>query len=124
MEAFDTIIGQNVKLQGNVANQGAIQINGTVEGQIESDSTVIIGPSALVKGPIRAKLVELSGEVHGSIVAEERVELNPKAKLFGDVTTRNLVVKLGAVFEGKSSLLKDPNSGKALSKITPEEPTK
>lgn len=111
MEAFDTIIGQNVKLQGNLANQGAIQVNGTVEGQIESDSSVIIGSNALIKGPIRAKMVEVSGEVHGSITAEERVELNPKAKLVGDVATRNFVIKLGAIFEGKSSFLKD-NSAK------------
>ncbi len=112
MESFDTIIGQNVKLQGNVANQGAIQINGTVEGQVESDATVIVGQSALVKGPIKAKVVEVSGEVHGSITAEDRVELNPKAKVIGDVNTRNFVVKLGATFEGKSAVLKDHKADK------------
>lgn len=112
MESFDTIIGQNVKLQGNVANQGAIQINGTVEGQVESDSTVIVGQSALVKGPIKAKVVEVSGEVHGSITAEDRVELNPKAKVIGDVNTRNFIIKLGATFEGKSAVLKDHKTDK------------
>lgn len=112
MEAFDTIIGQNVKLQGNLSNQGAIQINGIVEGQIESESSVIIGQNALVKGPVRAKIVEVSGEVHGSILADERIELNPKAKVVGDVATKNLVIKLGAVFEGKSTILKDNNAGK------------
>lgn len=116
MEAFDTIIGQNVKLQGNLTNQGAIQINGTVEGQVESDSTVIIGGNALVKGPIRAKNIEVSGEIHGSIIAEERIELNPKAKLYGDVTTRNFVIKLGAIFEGKSILLKDNQLNKPATK--------
>lgn len=114
MESFDTIIGQNVKLQGNVANQGAIQINGTVEGQVESDSTVIVGQSALVKGPIKAKVVEVSGEVHGSITAEDRVELNPKAKVIGDVNTRNFIIKLGATFEGKSAVLKDHKTDKGL----------
>jgi len=112
MEAFDTIIGQNVKLQGNLANQGAIQVNGSVEGQIESESTVIIGPNAIVKGPIRAKSVEISGEVHGGVVADERIELNPKAKLYGDVSTRNFVIKMGATFEGKSTTMKESPSAK------------
>lgn len=120
MEAFDTIIGQNVKLQGNLSNQGAIQVNGTVEGQIESDSTVIIGANALVKGPIHAKIVEVSGEIHGSVVAEDRLELNPKAKVFGDVSTKNFVVKLGASFEGKSTILKDNEANKNPAKTTPE----
>ena len=107
MEAYDTIIGQNVRLHGNLANQGAIQINGTIEGQVESDSTIIVGPSAVVKGPMRAKTIEVSGEVHGTVVAEERLELNPKSKLYGDVATKNFVIKLGALFVGKSSVLDD-----------------
>ncbi len=113
MEAFDTIIGQNVKLQGNVSNQGAIQVNGIVEGEIQSGSTVIVGPGAVVKGPIKAKVVEVSGEVQGPITATERLEIQPKGKLLGDSTTRSLVIKLGAVFIGKSELIQDAGKDKS-----------
>ncbi len=116
MEVFDTIIGQNVKLQGNLTNQGAIQINGQVEGQIESESTVTIGSGAMVKGPIKAKTVEVTGEIYGSVVANDRVELMPKAKLIGDVTTKNLVIRLGASFIGKSSTINDTSSEKPAAK--------
>jgi len=117
MEAYDTIIGQNVKLQGNLTNQGAIQVNGTIEGQVESDSTIIIGPNALVKGPIRGKIVEISGEVQGTVVGDERVELNPKSKVYGDVSTKNFVIKLGGTFVGKSSTLQDKSDKQPLPEI-------
>ncbi len=107
MDTFDTIIGQNVKLQGNVTNQGSIQINGIVEGQIESGSAVIIGNNATVRGPIKAKVVEIAGEVYGSVHAEDRIEIMTKGKLYGDCTTKNLVIKLGAVFVGKSEYIKE-----------------
>jgi len=107
MEVFDTIIGQNVKLLGNLTNQGPIQINGIVDGQVESGAVVIVGVGALVKGPVKAKVVEITGEVQGVIHASDRVEIFPKGKLVGDVTTKNLVVRLGAMFIGKSQQAPD-----------------
>lgn len=107
MDVFDTVIGQNVKLQGSLANQGAIQINGVVDGQVESDSTVIVGVGALVKGPVKAKVVEISGEVSGSVNASERIEIFPKGRLVGDATTKNFVIRLGAAFVGKSQQINE-----------------
>ncbi len=104
METFDTIIGQNSKLQGSLNNQGPIQINGTVEGEVQSGAAIIVGSSAVVKGPVKAKLVDISGEVHGTVEAEERVEIQPKGKLYGDCITKNFVIKLGATFVGKSTM--------------------
>ncbi|MFA6082274.1 MAG: polymer-forming cytoskeletal protein [Patescibacteria group bacterium] len=109
METFDTIIGQSVKMQGNLSNQGAIQVNGTVEGEIKSESLVIVGAGAVVRGPIKAKVVDISGEVSGTIFADDRLEIQPKGKLYGDITTRNLVIKMGAIFVGKSEVIHDKN---------------
>lgn len=106
MEAFDTIIGQGVKLQGNLTNQGAIQINGTVEGEMKSDTMILVGQSAKIKGPLYAKIVEIMGEIEGTVTADEKIEIQPKGKLVGDATTNNLIIKQGAVFIGRSEMIK------------------
>ena len=118
MEVFDTVIGQNVKLAGSLANQGAIQINGIIDGQVESDSSVIVGANALVKGPIKAKIVEITGEVQGAVHASERIEIFPKGRLVGDASTKNFVIRLGASFVGKSQHLSETPS---KDKVVPEE---
>ncbi|PIU24405.1 cell shape determination protein CcmA [Candidatus Berkelbacteria bacterium CG08_land_8_20_14_0_20_39_8] len=104
MENVDTIIGLNVNLKGNLKNQGSIQVNGSVEGEIRSDDNVNVGETAVVKGPISAKVVEVSGTVKGIIEASEKLEINPTGKVIGDINVKSLIIKQGAIFVGKSAM--------------------
>jgi cytoskeletal protein CcmA (bactofilin family) len=38
--------------------------------------------------------------VKGDIVARERVELGPVSRIYGNIWTRSLMIKDGAIFEG------------------------
>ncbi|HSI20172.1 MAG TPA: polymer-forming cytoskeletal protein [Verrucomicrobiae bacterium] len=103
-EQADTIVGAQVELKGSLKNHGSIHIHGFVTGDIHSDAAVIIGETAVVTGPVSAKVVEVGGQVHGSITAEEHIELHPKSLVKGDLTTKRLSIKAGATFIGKSSM--------------------
>jgi len=100
--SVDTIIGINVTLKGNLYNKGAIEVNGNVEGEIKSDENIIIGETAMIKGPVVAKKIEISGEVRGLVEASEKLELNATSKVIGDINTKSLIIKEGATFVGKS----------------------
>jgi cytoskeletal protein CcmA (bactofilin family) len=108
MENVDTIIGTNVKIKGSLKNQGSIQINGTVEGDVKSDQMVTVGETATVVGPIVAKTIEISGVVRGIINGGEKVEVNPKGQIQGDIITKTLIIKQGAIFNGKSQMSGEP----------------
>jgi cytoskeletal protein CcmA (bactofilin family) len=99
-DQHDTIIGAQVQLTGTIKTNGSIFIFGGVEGEISSESTVVIGEGATVVGPVSAKSIELAGTVHGHVVAREQVELGPKSSLHGDLTAGQLTVKPGARFNG------------------------
>jgi cytoskeletal protein CcmA (bactofilin family) len=101
-EQVDTIVGAQVELKGSLRNQGSIHIHGHVTGDVHSDAAVIVGETAVVTGPITAKVVEIAGQVHGSIAAEEHIELHSKCLVKGDLTTKRLAIKPGAIFVGKS----------------------
>ena len=103
-DQIDTIVGVNVELKGSLHNTGSIQIHGRVIGDVSSDSSVIIGETAIVTGPITAKVVDVAGQVHGSITAENQIELQPKSLVKGDLATSRLSIKPGAVFIGKSQM--------------------
>jgi cytoskeletal protein CcmA (bactofilin family) len=107
MENVDTIIGANVKIKGSLRNPGASQINGTVEGEIKSEQLVTIGETASVIGPVTAKIIEISGVVKGIINGEEKVDINPKGQVIGDINTRSLIIKQGAIFNGKCQMPAD-----------------
>lgn len=108
MENVDTIIGTNVKIKGSIKNTGSIQVNGIVEGELKSDQMVTIGETAAVNGPVNAKSVEISGSVKGIVNASEKIEVNPKGQINGDLITKILIIKQGAIFNGKSQMSGEP----------------
>jgi len=117
-EQIDTIIGAQVELTGSLRNEGPIQIHGRVNGDVISQSIVFVGETAVVTGPITAKSVEVAGQVYGSITAEGHIELHPKSQVKGDLTTKQLSIKPGALFFGTSNM-ELPGS-----EATPDNPSK
>ncbi|MEI6498983.1 MAG: polymer-forming cytoskeletal protein [bacterium] len=101
---FDTIIGINVSLKGNLYNKGSIQVNGNIEGEIKSDENLTIGETAVITGPVFANTVEVSGEINGIVEASERLEINPTGRIYGNIKAKTLIVKQGAIFIGKSDM--------------------
>lgn len=101
-----TVVGANVKLTGTISDVNDIVIHGTVEGEVISDKTITITETASVKGPVTGQFVSVSGKVNGAITAHEKLELQPTADVSGSLSTKELIIKSGAIFNGKSTMTK------------------
>ncbi len=113
----NTIVGANVKLVGTLYDANEVTIHGKIEGEVKSDKTVIISETAYIKGPVTADTVQVAGSVHGSITATGKLEVLPTGKIYGSTTTKDLSIRSGAIFIGKSTM---PDSGKELELEEPE----
>lgn len=102
-----TVVGNNVKLTGTIQDVNDIIIHGTVEGEIISDKMVTVSETAKVKGPIKAELVSVAGIVEGAILATEKLELLATGQIDGSIATKDLVIKSGAIFNGKCQMTTD-----------------
>lgn len=111
-----TIVGANVKLVGTISDANEIVVHGKIEGEIVSEKSIIVSETAYIKGPVSAEIVQVAGEVHGSVVATGKLEILPTGKVFGSVTTKDLNVRSGAIFVGKSNM---PEGDKGI--VIPEE---
>ena len=101
-----TVVASGVKLDGTIHGEGVIQVEGTVEGEIDLKGAVIVAPTGLVKGPITADVVQVAGRVEGIVMARDHMRLEKTGSLEGDVTTVSLVVEDGGRLNGRSSMLK------------------
>ena len=99
-----TVIGTNVVLTGILKDAGDITIHGSVEGEVHSDRTILIGETAQISGPVTGQVVTIAGKVKGSVEAEQKLEILSSGKIFGSISTRELVVRPGAIFVGKSTM--------------------
>jgi len=113
-----TIVGVNVKLVGTLYDANEVTIHGKVEGEVKSDKLVVISETAYVKGPISAETVQIAGQVYGSITASSKLEILPTGKVYGSTTTKDLNIRSGAIFIGKSNM---PDGEKSIATDVVEE---
>lgn len=102
-----TVVGANVRLNGVIKDVNDIAVHGHVEGEVISDKNVLIGETAVVKGPVSGQIVTVSGTIRGSVEAHIKLELLPTARLYGGITTKELIIRSGALFNGKSAMTAD-----------------
>ena len=93
-----SIISGDLKIHGNLTSAGDLQIDGIVEGDIQSRS-LTVGEGATVTGNIMADTVRVCGQVTGQIKAGT-VNLERTAKVMGDIVHQILSLEPGAFLEG------------------------
>ena len=93
-------IEKGTTIKGDIHTQGNIRIDGDVEGNIVSESKVVLGDSCLISGNLKAVTAEISGEVKGIVEISDHLILKPSAVINGDIITNKMTVEPGAVFNG------------------------
>jgi len=66
--------------------------------------TVLNGANP-VEANVKVAVAVIDGTVHGDIVAQERVEIGPCAKIYGNIWTRSIGIKDGAIFDGVCTMI-------------------
>jgi cytoskeletal protein CcmA (bactofilin family) len=96
------------ELNGEISFKDMLRINGHVAGRVFSEKgTLIIDASARVDACVDVAVAVISGTVNGDVIGHERVEVGPGARVNGNISTRSLSIKPGAVFQGDCRILKD-----------------
>lgn len=102
-----SIISASLRIVGNLVSDGDIQVDGIVDGDVQS-RTLAISQGAAVNGAISAESVRIDGAVTGQIRASS-VTLGPTAHVLGDVIHASLVIEAGAFLEGHCRRLETEN---------------
>ena len=106
-----SIIAQGFSVKGNIACDGDIQLDGTVEGALHTYS-LTIGVTGEVRGEVTAKRVRVLGRVVGPIRASA-VELGRTARVTGDIRYETLTVEPEAQVDGHLQRLDDASAAEA-----------
>lgn len=106
-----SLLSRNVNINGEIQGQENLHVDGRIKGAIKLDGDIIIGNSGNVEADIEAENIVIQGQVTGNITARQQLEIQPSGKLIGDCTARSIDIKEGAVFEGRSNMIKAPASG-------------
>jgi cytoskeletal protein CcmA (bactofilin family) len=100
----ESLIGERTNFEGTLKTEGAVRLLGTVQGEIESKSTIIVEEKAHVTARLTAAQVTIAGQVDGQIYCEGRVEIRPTGRVTGEINAGALIVQEGAYFDGNSKM--------------------
>lgn len=88
------VIGEGAHFSGTISNARSIEINGTVEADLEAEK-VSIGPEGEFHGAIKSDLVVISGNYNGEMHAHS-VWATETAQIAGEVHYQSLQMDRGA----------------------------
>jgi cytoskeletal protein CcmA (bactofilin family) len=97
-------LGKGCSVTGKLVFQGAVRIEGHVEGEVTAQDTLVIGETAMVNAQITGTSVVVHGTVKGDVTARKRLEIHAPGKVFGNINVPSLVIHEGVVFEGQCTM--------------------
>ncbi len=102
-----TVIGNGLKILGNVTAEGLVEVNGHIEGDLYCTS-LIVSPKAQIVGSITAEQIVVNGRVEGPIQGGD-VVLKSQAHVVGDIHHQSLTIEKGAYFDGRATQARGAN---------------
>ncbi len=99
-----SVIAESFQIEGTIKTDVSIEINGKVEGEIISNSAILVGEKAIINANISCSEIVIAGTVNGNVTAKKRIVIKAKGKLIGEVKTKSFVIDDGGTFFGTSDM--------------------
>ena len=112
-ENSQTVIGKSVTIKGEIHGNEPLIIEGTVEGRVQIETSVMIRDSGLVKADLDAANLNIAGGVVGNIAVKEKVEIVNGGYVVGDIRAPRVVINDGASVKGHIEMEVDPEKAQA-----------
>ncbi len=100
------------KIIGTVIAESDFRVDGTVEGDVQSNGKVVIGEQGQIKGTIVCQNAEIMGTLEGKIETKHTLALRATGNIKGEVKTQTLIVEPNAIFNGTCSMGKEETAAK------------
>ncbi len=111
-----SVISPGLTVTGNLESEGAIQVDGTIEGDVRGNS-VVVGEGATIKGAVYGDTVKVAGKIEGKIEAQS-VSVTRSGHMKGDIIHERLEIEGGAHVDGHCQ----PTFKKDAGKVTQLKP--
>ena len=105
------IIGNGVKLKGEITDADEVQIDGSADITVSADN-LIIGSTGNLKGTIQTANADVWGDIDGDLKVSGTLSVQELGSVSGSVEYQSLQIKLGGKIKG------DVKASDKIKKIT------
>ena len=111
-------IAAGAKFTGDIATVNDIRIDGSFEGRLYSESRVVVGEKAVVKGDIFATYIDFNGSMlGGNFYVKDTLSLKAGCSVQGDLYFQKFQVELDAKYAGKCQMIGEAEFNKVSAPV-------
>jgi len=93
-------IGSSMSIKGEIVSREELIVDGEVEGSMQSQSLLTVGPNGKVRANIKAQEVAIYGSVRGNVEVTGKLSIREQGSLIGDIKCAGISIDDGAYFKG------------------------
>jgi cytoskeletal protein CcmA (bactofilin family) len=116
-----TILGEDSYFNGNLSFEGAVRIDGKLDGEIVSKGTLLVGEKSIIQADIQTESIIIGGKICGNIVATNRLEMLSNSEICGNIQTPLLKIEEGATFQGACEMHQNDQQPKSIPYVKEDE---
>ena len=117
INTISSILGPEIKIDGNIDAKGDLLIYGEVTGNVSSSGTVNSSRGSLVQGNINAQNASIHGKIMGDLSIKNKVILGKNSHLEGNLQAAIITIEEGAKFDGMCHMIKEEKQDKKIQSI-------
>jgi len=122
-----SLLSKKVKIEGNIKGDEDLRVEGHFKGTIKVVGDFFVGQSGVVEADVEADNIVIQGQITGNVLARKQLEIQSSGQLLGDCQAKSIDIREGAIFEGRSSMLRSsapPASSTASSSTSAQSEAK
>ena len=101
-------IGASMVIVGEIYSREELLVDGEVDGKLELQHRLTVGPNGKVRATIKAREVVVYGNVQGDVEVSDKITIKKNGSLVGDIRTAGIIIDDGAYFKGSIDIVKSP----------------
>lgn len=103
------LLCEGTMIVGDIKTKNDIRIDGILKGKIVTSGRLVVGSTAKIEGNIDCANIDVMGVVMGDIQASGIVSLKAQARLIGNITSNQLSIEPGVIFNGSCQMQRKDN---------------
>ena len=108
---ISTVIDEGMLIKGNISGDGAIRVDGKVEGNIDLTKGIILGAKSEIIGAIKSDIIIVHGTLKGNLNCRQ-LYIKSTGTIEGDIEVVAFEVELGGKYNGTLKMKNaDRNTG-------------
>ena len=100
-----TILTSGCHFEGKLHCKGTSRVGGKIKGTLVSEGLLIVEEEAVIEADMHVDEIVVLGRASGKLKANKRIELHAGSIFKGEIISPALVVREGAKFDGKATMV-------------------